>query len=599
MTMDDTPGGAESPPSGASEGGDLPVLAANLARIEALSGRLVAALSKKRPIRPSLQGPGPELWMRTMGAWIGGAMADPARLMQEQLTYWSDLLRHVAESAAEEPDAGAEEIWQKNPYFHMVRAQFLAARDATERALAELDGLDEKDRERVAFFARQMVELMRPRNFLATNPEALARAIETEGQSLVDGLENMVRDLEAHGGELIPTLADPEAFVVGGNLATTPGAVVFRNRMMEIIQYAPRTDKVHATPLILFPPWINKFYILDLKEKNSLVRWIVEQGFTLFVVSWVNPDARYADVGIDTYIEEGFLTAIAQVKALCGVRKVNVAGYCIGGTTLALTLALLARRGDDSVKSATFFTTLTDFADPGEVGVFLSDDFVDGIEAECNEVGYLDKLFMARTFSFLRARDLVYAPAVRTYMLGEAPPAFDLLFWNGDGTNLPGRMAVEYLRALCQRNEFATEGFEILGEKIRVSDISLPLFSVACESDHIAPWKSVYQGVREMGAGDKTFVLSESGHVAGIVNPPAKRKYGHYTCSDWPCSADEWRAAAVAHAGSWWPRWGAWLAARSGRMRPAREPGCGDAARVLGPAPGTYVTAAPGEMPEK
>ena len=587
MTMDEKKGGSHG-----DAGTELTRLTRNLARIEALSGRLVAALSHKKPIRPSLQAPAPDLWMRAMGAWMAEAMTDPARVMQDQLAYWSDWLRHATENASESGELSGE-IWESNPWFHSVRAQYLAAQDAVERALSELDGLDEKERERVAFFTRQMVELLSPRNFLATNPEALKRAVETEGQSLIDGLENMVRDLEAHEGELIPTLADPEAFEVGGNIATSPGAVVYRNRMMEIIQYEARTEKVHATPMVLFPPWINKFYVLDLKEKNSLVKWITEQGHTLFVVSWVNPDASYADVGIDTYIEEGFLTAINEVKAMCGVKKVNVTGYCIGGTTLALTLALMAKRGDKSVNSATFFTTLTDFSDPGEVGVFLDDDFVDGIEEECTEKGYLDRLFMARTFTFLRARDLVYAPAVKNYMLGEAPPAFDLLYWNGDGTNLPGRMAVEYLRGLCQRNEFAGEGLEIMGENLRVSDIRVPFCSVACETDHIAPWKSVYRGARAMGSGDRTFILSQSGHIAGIVNPPSKRKYGHYTNAEWPETPDEWQQGASFHEGSWWPRWGSWLAPRSGRMIPARPLGCGDPDRILGPAPGTYVVVEP------
>lgn len=584
MTMDENDKG--------TDGGEVTQLASNLARIEALSARLVGALSRKKQIRASLQAPGPDLWFKAMGAWMNAYASDPARLMQDQLEYWSDLLRHAAEQGRGEGGGGTLEL----PIYQVARAQYLAAQDATERALAELEGLGEKDRERVSFFARQMLELMAPRNFLATNPEALARAVETEGQSLIDGLENMVRDLETHQGELIPTLADPDAFKVGVDLATSPGAVVFRNRMMEIIQYEARTDKVHATPLILFPPWINKFYILDLKEKNSLVKWISEQGFTLFVVSWVNPDESYRDVGIDNYVEEGFLRAIAEVKQLCGVKKVNVAGYCIGGTVLALSLALLARRGDNSVKSATFFTTLADFAEPGEVGVFLDDDYVDGIEAECDEVGYLDRLFMARTFNYLRARDLIYAPAVRSYLMGEAPPAFDLLFWNGDGTNLPGRMTVEYLRLLCQQNRFAGKGFPLLGENLRLCDITVPLCSVACESDHIAPWKSVYQGVRAMGAADKTFILSQSGHIAGIVNPPSKKKYGHYANESWPESADQWREGAEFHPGSWWPRWGKWLAGRSGRRVAARALGCNSPARVLGPAPGQYVTLAPGAV---
>jgi polyhydroxyalkanoate synthase len=360
--------------------------------------------------------------------------------------------------------------------------------------------------------------------------------------------------------------------------------------MFELIQYAPTTEKVHARPLVIFPPWINKFYILDLKEKNSLIRWVVDRGHTLFVVSWVNPDPSMADMALDDYVEEGFLEAIREVRAITGEKTVNAVGYCIAGTTLAMTLALMKKRGMRDVHSATFFTTLTDFSDQGEVGVFLTDDFVDGIEREVREKGVLPAFFMNRTFSYLRSHDLVYTPAVRSYMMGEAPPAFDLLFWNGDSTNLPAAMAVQYLRELCQGDRFASGGIEICGETLRLSDVSVPLLAVACQTDHIAAWKASFAGVQGMGAKDRTFVLSESGHIAGIVNPPSKKKYGHYTNGDWSGGADEWLAEADFHEGSWWPRWGEWLASRSGRMVPAREPGA-DGREVLGAAPGSYVVA--------
>ncbi len=364
--------------------------------------------------------------------------------------------------------------------------------------------------------------------------------------------------------------------------------------MLELIQYAPKTETVHRTPLIIFPPWINKFYILDLKPQNSLVRWIVEQGYTLFVVSWKNPDASYRDVGMGDYIEEGYLAAIEEVKRITGEDQVNAIGYCIAGTTLAMTLALMEKRKDKSIKSATFFTTLTDFSDQGEVGVFLTDDFVDGIEREVEEKGYLSSFFMSRTFSYLRSNDLIYGPAIRSYMMGEAPPAFDLLYWNGDSTNLPAKMSVEYLRGLCQGDRFAQGGFEILGETLKISDVKVPLCAVACETDHIAAWKASYDGVRAMGSKSKTFILSESGHIAGIVNPPTKRKYGHYTNEDLSQGSDGWLKTAEFHEGSWWPRWEEWLAKRSGAQVPARVPGAGGR-DILAPAPGTYVTAVPAD----
>ena len=347
---------------------------------------------------------------------------------------------------------------------------------------------------------------------------------------------------------------------------------------------------MHKIPLIIFPPWINKFYILDMKPSNSMVKWIVDQGFTLFVVSWKNPDASYAGKGMEDYIQDGYLAAIEQVKAITGQKKVNAVGYCIAGTTLTLTLGLMDKRGDKSVNAATFFTTLTDFSDQGEFIPFLDDDFLDGIEAQVQHDGVLSKYFMNRTFSFLRSNDLIYQPAIRSYMMGEAPPAFDLLFWNGDGTNLPAKMAVQYLRLLCQQDRLATEGFPVLGEVVRLPDMKVPLCAIACETDHIAAWQASFAGIRQMASKDKTFILSESGHIAGIINPPGRDKYGHYT-SDGPVDGapTDWKAAAKFTRGSWWPHWGAWLAGKSGAMVAARQPGSPDHP-VLAPAPGTYVS---------
>jgi polyhydroxyalkanoate synthase len=338
----------------------------------------------------------------------------------------------------------------------------------------------------------------------------------------------------------------------------------------------------------MFPPWINKYYILDLKEQNSLIRWVVDQGYTLFVVSWVNPDASYADIGMEDYIEHGYLKSIEVVKEITDQPQVNAIGYCIAGTTLALTLSLLKHRKDDSVKSATFFTALTDFSEQREFTPFLQNDFIDAIEDEINDKGILESFIMARTFSFLRANDLVYGPAVKSYMMGEAPPAFDLLYWNGDGSSLPGKMAIQYLRGLCQDNKFATGEFELLGHTLKLSDVDVPLCSVACETDHIASWPDCYRGVQNMGSSDKTFILSESGHIAGIVNPPSKKKYGHYTLNDLELDADDWKEGASFNEGSWWPRWNDWISPRSGDQVLARIPGSGSF-KAICDAPGTYV----------
>ncbi len=588
--------------------GDTTRLNANLARVEELSQRLVQALGRHRPVRPALQGPGQDLYMKAAAAYIAEMMANPSKIIEHQIGYWGKSLKHyveaqqkIAQGKLEAPEDRSPKdrrfsnpLWETHPYFNYIKQQYLFSSEAISQAVSDLEGLDEKERKRLEYFSRQIMDMFSPANFLGTNPEALAKAVEKEGESLVRGLENLVRDIEANDGDVLVTLADKDAFHVGENLATTEGSVVWRNRMLELIQYAPKTETVHKTPLIIFPPWINKFYILDLKPQNSLVRWIVEQGYTLFVVSWKNPDASYRDVGMGDYIEEGYLAAIDEVKRITGEDHVNAIGYCIAGTTLALTLALMEKRKDKSIKSATFFTTLTDFSDQGEVGVFLTDDFVDGIEREVEEKGYLSSFFMSRTFSYLRSNDLIYGPAIRSYMMGEAPPAFDLLYWNGDSTNLPAKMSVEYLRGLCQADRFAQGGFEILGETLHLKDVKVPVCAVACETDHIAAWKASYDGVRGMGSASKTFILSESGHIAGIVNPPSKKKYGHYTNEDLSLSSDGWLKTAEFHEGSWWPHWEAWLAKRSGAQVPARVPGAGGC-DILAPAPGTYVTAVPAD----
>ena len=581
---------------------ELAKFEANMARIEELTQRILAAFSHKKQVPQALQGPGSDLYMKAATAMWAEWLNHPSKIFEQQIEYWGKTLKHFTEAQeglakgtfqVPKDETGDDRrfsnpLWKTNPYFNFVKQQYMMNAEAIMKGVEDLEGLSELERGRLRYFSGQIVDMMCPTNFLPTNPDALQRAIETEGQSLVDGLENLVRDLEAHDGELVVSLADGTAFQLGNNIATTKGDVVFRNEMFELIQYAPTTDQVHKTPLVLFPPWINKFYILDLKEQNSLVKYIVDQGFTLFVVSWVNPDASMADTGLEDYISKGYRTAINEVKAICGTETVNAVGYCIAGTTLSVTLSQMEQEGDSSVNSATFFTTLTDFSDQGEFRVFLTDDFVDGIEEECNRTGILESFYMARTFSYLRSRDLIYQPAIKSYMMGETPPAFDLLYWNGDGTNLPAKMAVQYLRHLCQKDEFAQGVFELAGMTHSVANVKVPVCAIACETDHIAAWKSSFRGVQKMGSKDKTFILSESGHIAGIVNPPSKKKYGHWTNPDLGLDPDDWKDSADKHEGSWWPRWAKWLSARSGEMVEARNPG--DSSHPsLCPAPGTYV----------
>ncbi|WP_273522325.1 PHA/PHB synthase family protein [Rhodosalinus sediminis] len=578
----------------------------NLQRIEELTQRLIRALGSKPPSNPGLNAPGGDLYAKAAAAWWVEWMQNPGKLLEQQIAWWGKSLSHwieaqkqLAHGQLEPPEDDTPEdprfanpLWKTHPYFNFVKQQYMIYAQAVDDAVSAIDDLDETEKRRLRYFSRQIVEMMAPTNYFGTNPDALERAIETEGESLVKGLENLVADLEANEGELVVRLADERAFKVGENIGTSPGKVVYRNRMMELIQYAPATEQQRETPLLIFPPWINKFYILDLKAKNSLVKWLTEQGYTLYMVSWINPGPSYADVGLEEYVDEGFLTAIREVKAMTGQARINVVGYCIAGTTLALTLSLMKKRGDTSVKSATFLTALTDFSDQGEFTPFLQDDFVDAIEGEARDAGVLPSHVMARTFSFLRSRDLVYGPAIKSYMMGETPPAFDLLYWNGDGANLPAKMAIQYLRRLCQDNAFAEEGFELFGERLRLRDVDVPLCSVACETDHIAAWKDCYRGVQGMGSRSKTFILSQSGHIAGVVNPPTKNKYGHYTNADLKLDHAAWRESAAFHEGSWWPRWDAWLAKRSGKWVPAREPGDSEHP-PLADAPGTYVVAPP------
>ncbi|MBY6055607.1 class I poly(R)-hydroxyalkanoic acid synthase [Leisingera daeponensis] len=594
MTTSDELSAAANPES-------IEKLKENMSRVEELSKRLADVMSRKVPHNPALDGPNQELYARAATAYWAEAMQNPAKILEQQVEYWSKSVLNFAE--AQKAMAGKQErtddggpkdrrfsnpLWESSPYFSFVKQQYMTNADAIRKAVQETADLDRKDKQRLTYFADQIIEMMAPTNFLPTNPDALEKAVETEGQSLIDGLENLVTDLEANNGELVVRLADESAFELGGNIATTPGDVVFRNRMMELIQYKPATETVHETPIVLFPPWINKFYILDLKAQNSLIKWVTEQGYTLFVVSWVNADASHADVGLEDYIQEGFLTAIETAKEICKTDQVNAVGYCIAGTTLSLTLSLLKQRGDKSVKSATFFTTLTDFGDQGEFTPFLQNDFVDGIEAQVEEEGLLRSWVIARTMSFLRSKDLIYGPAVKSYMMGETPPAFDLLYWNGDGANLPGRMAVQYLRGLCQNNEFVGDGFELMGHKLHIKDVDVPLMAITCETDHIARWKDCYRGVQQMGSRSKCFIVSESGHIAGIVNPPSKKKYGHYTNDDLKGDCEAWLEGAEFHEGSWWPRWNDWLKKRSGKQVPARDVGDSGYPSLM-PAPGSYV----------
>ncbi len=574
----------------------------NIERLNALIPRLAEALAARKGKDPRLEAPDQKLYAEAAAAYFSEMLNDPSRLIEAQVNYWSESLKNWADiqkrvlqdtAADEEPEKQADrrfssEHWRRNAYFDLIKRQYFLSSKTISSVTRGLTELDAGQRNRVDFFTRQIIDMMSPTNFLTTNPDALDRAIQSDGKSLVDGLENFVRDLEANPEGHAVMLSDPDAFSVGKDLAATEGSVVFQNRIFQLIQYAPRTHTVYGAPLLIIPPWINKYYILDLRPDNSLIRYAIETGHTVFVVSWVNPDASLRAAGLETYLEEGFLTALATVLEITGESAADVVGYCIGGTLLACGLAYLAAgRGPSQVRKATFLTTLTDFEHPGDLGVFIEQSFLEGIRKEIDEKGYMPAFLMSRTFSYLRANDLVYGPAVKAYLLGEKPPAFDLLHWNGDSTNLPARMAIEYLERLYRDNDLANDRFELAGRKLRIADIEVPLFAVATVADHIAPWKSSFAGLVRAG-GEKTFVLAESGHIAGIVNPPSRKKYGHWTNASLPEDQDEWLARADFHAESWWPRWNSWLTAGQVQNVAARHPG-DECHPEIEKAPGSYV----------
>ena len=576
-------------------------LSKNLEKINVLTKRIVEALGDRSEHNAGLDAPDAEFYKKAAAAYFAEMISDPARIMETQIGYWTQTVQNWSEmqtKLAQGEEAEADEPlqdrrfkndkWNSDPYFSLIKKQYLLSSDTITSMTSGMTHLPDKEREKVAFFAKQITDMFAPTNFLATNPEALDKALETNGQSLVDGLENLVRDLEKNKKGVAVTLAQPDAFKVGKDIAATEGSVVFENRMFQLIQYTPTTKKVYSKPLLICPPWINKYYILDLRQENSLVKFAVDQGHTVFMISWVNPDETFADCGLDTYLEEGWLKALDTVLEITEQKSANCVGFCIGGTLLTCGLAYLTAKGTDhKVNKATFFTTMTDFSEPGELGAFIEPSFLEGIREEVEENGYLDKYFMSKTFSYLRANDLVYGPSVRSYMLGEAPPVFDLLQWNSDSTNLPARMAMDYLEKLYVDNQLAKGEFDLLGENLRLAEINVPIFAISTILDHIAPWKSTFKGLAKV-RGERTFILSESGHIAGIVNPANKNKYGHWYNPEPPRDPDFWLENATFEKKSWWTRWNKWLTNDQKRVAKPREPGTPDFP-VIEPAPGSYV----------
>ncbi|MGO2133431.1 MAG: class I poly(R)-hydroxyalkanoic acid synthase [Halomonas sp.] len=537
-------------------------------------------------------------------------MSDPSRLwqvqsqlIQDQVKLWQHGMRVLAGETVEPlitPQRGdrrfKDDAWTQDPAYSSLMQQYLLFSQTVDGLVEGMDDIAPDQQRNLTFYLRQLVSAMSPTNFLATNPEAMRQLVETRGQSLVSGLAQLRRDLgNSAAGGLNVSMTDRSAFEVGRNVAATPGSVVFENELIQLIQYTPTTEKVFKTPLLMVPPWINKYYILDLREDNSMVKWLVDQGHTVFLISWRNPGPEQGDLTWADYMQMGPISAIEAIEQATGEKSVNLMSYCVGGTLTASTVAYLTstRRGR-KVKSVTYMTTLQDFRDPGEIGVLLSPPVLDWLDEEMGKTGYLDGRAMAYSFNLLRENDLFWSFYINNYLKGEMPGPFDLLYWNTDSTNLAGRVHAWYLRHMYVGNRLVEpDGVELDGVKIDLRKISTPSYFISTKEDHIAKWNSTYYGAL-LPKGPVTFVLGGSGHIAGIVNPPHKNKYGYWTNDQLPENHEQWLEGAEAHEGSWWPHWQNWMTSNGyadagpEKVVEARQPGDGELG-VLEAAPGRYV----------
>ncbi len=477
--------------------------------------------------------------------------------------------------------------WNANPFFDWLRQSYLLASRWAGDMVEKAEGLDPQTKARAAFYARLISSAVSPSNFVATNPELLRATIDAKGENLVRGLKMLAEDISAGGGVLKIRQSAARRFELGVDLANTPGKVVWRNDVMELIQYEPTTAEVYARPLLITPPWINKFYVLDLNPEKSFVRWAVEQGFTVFIISWVNPDETKAEKGFEAYMHEGVLTALDVIEKATGERKVTAAGYCVGGTLLALTLAYMAATGDDRIDSVTFFATQVDFSDAGDLQIFVDEARLAALDETMARTGYLEGVKMANAFNMLRPNELIWNYVVNNYMKGVEPAAFDLLYWNSDSTRIPRANHSFYLRGCYLENRLARGEMVIDGVRLNLRQVKIPVFEVAPKEDHIAPAQSVFRGAKFFG-GEVTFVLAGSGHIAGIINPPSRNKYQYWTGGPAKGVLEDWIEKAKETTGSWWPYWLSWVTAQAPGKVPARQPG-GGKLEIICDAPGEYV----------
>jgi polyhydroxyalkanoate synthase len=578
--------------------------ALNMARMIEQAGKAASAWAEPREkgdVRDHVAEPVVDM-VKTFSKLSEYWLSDPHRALEAQtrlfsgyMTVWANAIQRTSNAAeatedAVKPERGDKRFldpeWGRNAFFDFLKQAYLVTSRWAADLVEHAEGLDEHTRHKAGFYVKQVSNAISPSNFILTNPELFRETIASNGENLVRGMKMLAEDIAAGKGDLKLRQADYSPFEIGRNIATTPGKVVGRSDVAEIIQYDPATETVLKRPLLICPPWINKFYILDLNPQKSFIRWAIEQGHTVFVISWINPDERHGTKGWEAYIREGLQYGLDTVEKATGERDVNAIGYCVGGTLLAAALALMAREGDDRIKSATFFTTQVDFTHAGDLKVFVDEEQVAAVEKSMSEKGYLDGTKMATAFNMLRSGDLIWPYVVNNYMRGKDPLPFDLLYWNADSTRMGAANHSFYLRNCYLENNLSQGMMELAGHTVSLGDITIPVYNLASKEDHIAPALSVFLGSKYFG-GKVEYVMAGSGHIAGVVNPPASNKYQYWTGDTPTGDFGQWVAKATDHPGSWWPHWQSWIEAKDNTRVPARKPG--KHMKTLGDAPGTYV----------
>ena len=583
---------------------DIEQFSKNVARLVEEGGKALAAYLKPREGGEINTDAAEEVGdlVKTLSHVAEYWLADPQRALELQtnlgkayLDLWASTAKRLTGETVEPVAAAdprdrrfADPEWSSNQFFDFLKQTYLVTAHWAGRLVKEAHGLDEHTRQKAEFYMRQIVNAISPSNFVLTNPELLRETLTSNAENLVRGMQMLAEDIEAGGGDLKIRQSDSSMFAVGRNLALTPGKVIYQNELMQLIQYAPTTKTVLKRPLLIVPPWINKFYILDLTPEKSFIKWSVDQGLTVFVISWVNPDAHLAEKSFEDYMREGPLQALDVIRKVTGERKVHALGYCVGGTLLAIALAHMAANDDERIVSATMFASQVDFTYAGDLKVFVDEEQIQALERRMTDRGYLQGKKMATAFNMLRSNDLIWPYVINNYLKGKAPFPFDLLYWNSDATRMPAANHSFYLRNCYLENKLSRGEMVIGDETLDLGRVTVPIYNLATREDHIAPAKSAFLGSKFFG-GPVKFVLAGSGHIAGVVNPPAKQKYSYWTGGRPIGNLEGWLARAHEHAGSWWPDWIKWLKAQGSTQTPARKPG-GGKLKPIEDAPGSYVT---------